>query len=239
MLKKILGALGMGPAPSGGAEPPPAAPPASGSRAMRIRPYRDEHCDFIYNLLFCDDLALFEGPDPGPWLAVLRDPGAGAAALRAIADDDANYDSRIRTLAFNRLREMGEPVPAKVLLGTIVEVGMEAGLDTLAAFEDEGVRYINHTGKMSIYEGSGHPLAPQVQALLAASRAVVAEIGPWTEERLPPPPNGEVRMTFLVSDGLYFGQGPFGALMEDPMGGPVIAASLALLNAIVDQQPSA
>ncbi len=234
VFRKILSALGMGEAQ---APRPTPRHPASGPQP--IKPYRDDSCNFIYNLLFCDDLKLFETPDPSPPMTTLLAERPDAAALREIANDAATYDSRIRVVAFNRLREMGEPVPSKLLLGVILEVPVNGGLDTLGAFADGDVRYINHTEKMSIFVGGGHPLVPHVQRLMEASRPVVDQIGPWTEARLPPPPADSVRMTFLVSDGLYFGQGPFQALSSDPMGGPVIAAGTALLVAVTDHQQPA
>lgn len=221
MLRKILGALGMGAGSSSGAP----------QRGMRIQPYREEHCNFFYNLLFCDDRSLFAGSAEEPWPTLLGER-PDPAALRAIADDEA-HDSRTRMLAFNRLRELGEPVPPKLLLGTIVEVPLEGGLDTLAAFTDGGVRYINHSGKMSVFEGTEHPVHPQAEALLAASRSVVRELGPWVEPRLPPPSAGSIRMSFLVSDGLYFGQGPYAFMLHDARGGPIVAASQDLLTAVV------
>lgn len=265
MFRKILSALGMGAESPGQPHSPPAEPsepplpieqhrsirrdlaaepprpgvPKDASRAMRIRPYGDETCNFIYNLLFCDIPALFQGSGEPSLTDMLFVPGADAGVLRAIANDAATYDSRYRALAFNRLREMGETVPSRLLLGTILEVPVNGGLDTLAAFEDGGVRYINHTEKMSIFAGRGHPLDAHVDRLLAASQAVVDQIGPWTEARLPPPPPDEIRITFLVSDGLYFGQGEYGVLASDEFGGPVVASSLALLQAIIDHQQPA
>jgi len=41
-------------------------------------------------------------------------------------------------------------------------------------------------------------------------------------------------MTFLVSDGLYFGEGPFGALQQDRMAGPVLAKATQLLQRAVE-----
>jgi len=41
-------------------------------------------------------------------------------------------------------------------------------------------------------------------------------------------------MTFLVSDGLYLGEGPFDALQKDPMGGPVLAKAAQLINLAVE-----
>lgn len=223
MFRRILGALGIGAEPAG-------APAAAARHDFAIRPYRDDRCNFIYNLLFCDDHSLFAPSDEGPWPVVLAD-SPDADALRAIADD-AEEEGRVRMLAYNRLREMGQMVPEKVLLGVIVEVPLEGGLDVLAAFTDGGVRYINHSEKMSFVEGDTFPR--QVGLLLEASRRVVERIGPWTEARLPPPSRGMVRMSFLVSDGLYFGQGPMDEMVMDPIGGPVIGASHELLQGVVD-----
>jgi hypothetical protein len=131
VFRKILSALGMGEAH---APRPTPRHPASGPQP--IKPYRDDSCNFIYNLLFCDDLKLFETPDPSPPMTTLLAERPDAAALREIANDAATYDSRIRVVAFNRLREMGEPVPSKLLLGVILEVPVNGGLDTLGAFAD-------------------------------------------------------------------------------------------------------
>jgi hypothetical protein len=125
-------------------------------------------------------------------------------------------------------------VPAHVLLGTIVEVAMSGGLDTLAAYSDGGVRYLNHTGAMSIVEGNPPAVEAKVRAVLEASRPIVGKIGPWNKPRLPPPAGDHARLTFLVSDGLYFGEGPFSTLANDPMSADLVRAATALLTVLVD-----
>ena len=42
-------------------------------------------------------------------------------------------------------------------------------------------------------------------------------------------------MTFLASDGLYFGQGPFEMLGRDKMGGPVIIQATELMKDLINQ----
>ena len=69
----------------------------------------------------------------------------------------------------------------------------------------------------------------KIRSLLAASEKVVEKIGPWDQARMPPPSEGLMRMTFLVSDGLYFGQGPMEPLQKDPLAAPVIATATELL----------
>jgi hypothetical protein len=200
------------------------------------KPYPQPQLNFLYNLLFCDDIALFKNESniegEGVWPTLLSDH-ANSDALRKIAEDDTN-EGRVRAIAFNRLRAAGEPVRKKELLGVIIEVPLEQGLDVLAAFAEGGVRYINQSGKAAIFEGGGHPGASLARELIAVSQQLVNQIGPWEKNRLPPPKAGNVRMTFLVSDGLYFGEGPFDALQKDPLGGPVLAKAGQLLQLVVD-----
>lgn len=225
MLKKLIAALGIGVAANG-----------SASAAELYSPYAESHVNFLYNLLFCDDLSLFkaqgEQKNDALWTALLAEP-PDKAALRSIADDQTN-EGRVRALAYNRLRAAKDVVPSKKLLGVIVEVPLQQGLDVLAAFSEGGVRYLNQSGKVAIFEGKGNPVEELAKELVAVSQPVVNQIGPWDKQRLPPPKAGNVRMTFLVSDGLYFGEGPFGALQQDQMAGPILAKASQLLQKAVE-----
>lgn len=226
MFKKLVAALGFGNASGGG----PVA--ATGLHS----PYAETHVNFLYNLLFCDDPALFRNSsstgESSVWTRLLADR-PDAAELRALATDYEN-EGRIRALAFNRLRAMGEVVPSKQVLGVIVEVPLANGLDVLAAFCEGGVRYLNQSGKVLVVEGQTHPVTRLVSDLIAASQPVVDKIGPWEEQRLPPPRPGNIRITFLVSDGLYFGEAPAAVLQNDDMAGPVLAKATQLLHRVVE-----
>ncbi|MCL2310611.1 MAG: hypothetical protein FWC42_10180 [Proteobacteria bacterium] len=214
------------------------ATPATNSSAIVTefyKPYPEERINFLYNLLFCDDIHLFKthitGKEVGLWSALFAEqPDKGA--LRKVADDEAN-EGRVRALAFNRLRTLGETVPSKRLLGVIVEVPLEQGLDVLAAFSEGDVRYLNQSGKVVIFEGRGNPVEGLAKELIAVAQPVINEIGPWDKNRLPPPKAGNVRITFLVSDGLYFGEGAFAAMQQDAMAGPVLSKATQLLQQTV------
>jgi hypothetical protein len=226
MMKKLLEWLGNKSKQNGRAESP----------AGPYDPYAESSVNFLYNLLFCDDLSLFRNssndPAGGPWPTLLAE-SPDLSALRSIASDDTN-EGRVRALAFNRLRSAGQTVPEKILLGVIVEVPFEKGLDVLAAFADGGVRYLNQSGKIAIFEGQGNPVEQLAKELVAVAQPLVDRIGPWDKKRLPPPKSGSVRLSFLVSDGLYFGEGPFGALQNDAMAGPVLAKATQLLQRAVE-----
>ena len=198
------------------------------------RPYKNEAANHLYNLLFCDNPTLFRN-DAGPKspLSVVLSNSADRETLEKIGND-LDAESRVRVLAFNRLRAMKVSVPSKRLLGAIIEVPQKDGFDVLAAFPDGRLRYINQSEKLSIFEDTPPKLVEKANELLRASQIIVNRIGPWDQPRLPPPKGEHMRMSFLVSDGLYFGEGRFAALMQDRMAAPVINASTELLLMVVD-----
>jgi hypothetical protein len=215
------------------------APAASSWRAEGSglhRPYKESTTNFLYNLLFCDDLALFRAkdstPPTGAW-AILLSSTPRTDDVERIANDEKE-ESRTRMVAFNYLRSKKVAVPARQVLGVVVEVPLEGGLDTLAVFADGRMRYINHSEKLAIFEATPATMEDDRAKLMQAAAAAVAKIGPWDKPRRPPPPQGHVRLTFLVSDGLYFGEGPFSAILNDPIGGPVLATASDLLMKIVN-----
>jgi hypothetical protein len=225
MLKKLLAAIGVTLAASG-----------STSGAELYKPYAESHVNFLYNLLFCDDIDLFKthGTESGAGLwGTLLAERPDMMALRKVADDETN-EGRVRAVAYSRLRALGETVPPKRLLGVIVEVPLQQGLDVLAAFSEGGVRYLNQSGKVAIFEGQGNPVEGLAKELVAVSQPIVSTSGPWDKQRLPPPKAGNIRITFLVSDGLYFGEGPFAALQRDAMAGPVLGKATQLLQRAVE-----
>jgi hypothetical protein len=102
------------------------------------------------------------------------------------------------------------------------------------AFADGRMRYINHSEKLAIFEATPPTMEDERKKLMRASVDAVAKIGPWDKPRLPPPATGNVRFTFLVSDGLYFGEGPLSVMQRDPIGGPVLLTASELLMKIVN-----
>ena len=180
-----------------------------GPSAPFYRPYKDQAADFLYNLLFCDNPELYRNgkQDTGP-LGTVLSGSATQEALEKIAVDPA-VESRVRMLAFNRLRALNVPTPAKQLLGTIIEFPQDGGLDTLAAFADGRVRYINQTGHPGIFEGAPPEVLAKANELIRVSQPAVDRHGPSDELRRPPPARDVVRLSFLATDGLYVGEGSY------------------------------
>lgn len=206
---------------------------------MNHSPYKDEATNTIYNLLFCDDLTLYkakhEGPVDGPWKTLFADP-SDSRSVRALADSSFE-ETRLRILAFNALKTRGVAPQEKELLGVVIEVGFDRGLDTLAAYQDLRARYINQSGRLIIWETREPKVDSKIRNLFQVAQIVVEQIGPWKKPGLSPPTAGVMRMTFLVTDGLYCGRGPMDALQRDPLAAPVVKAATDLLVELTKQVP--
>ncbi len=148
---------------------------------------------------------------------------------------DSNSDPRVKILAYNRLLAGGHKPEKKELLAVIVEVGLDGGLDVLASFNDGTARYINQTGKILIWETTDKASKELTEKLFSEGLQVIAQIGPWDKPRRPYPVKGTVRVTFLVSDGLYFGEGPMNALFSDRLAGPVLNTAAGLMKYLTEK----
>ncbi|MGB4848773.1 MAG: hypothetical protein WBP41_12685 [Saprospiraceae bacterium] len=195
-------------------------------------PYKDESRNLVYELLFCDDIELYKrntaGKDIAPW-NVLFAPKPNIKELQKMILDE-NNESRVKLLAYKKLQLAGERIEEKELLGVIVEVGMEEGLDVLASFRDGTARYINHSERMLIWETTDQTSSEITMQLFRDSANIVQRIGPWNKPRLPYPAKGKVRLTFLVSDGIYFGEGEINSFFNDPLAAPALQSATALMQ---------
>ena len=196
-------------------------------------PYPVAQTNHLYQLLFCDQPELFRpaaGSSPSAWQQLLLAPGGDAAAVRALANDPSQ-ESRVRALAFGWLRAQRQPVPAGELLGSVVEVEMNGGIDVLAAYVDGRVRFINHSGRMVFLDTPVPAINPLLQAWMSAARSAAASARPWQRTGAAVPGAGRVRMSFLRSDGLHAVEGSFDALQRDARVGPALLAASQVLAA--------
>lgn len=207
--------------------------PAQTQTQSSIDPYKDSSTNFIYNLLFCDNLNLYKEKTQQPYtypFDILFSETSSVADLQKIIDDK-NSDPRIKILSYNRQLASGHKPTKKELLAVIVEVGLDEGIDVLASFNNGTARYINHTGKILVWETTNDEAANKITTdLFASSQNIVNQIGVWDKPRRPNPTKGNVRITFLVSDGLFFGEGPMDVLFSDPMASPALTKATELMQ---------
>jgi len=199
-------------------------------------PYKNEAINKLYELLFCDNPQFFKNSTDVntayPWNILLSEP-TNTVDLFNITQDPS-LECRIKLLAYYLLRKQGEKIQTKELLGVVIEVALEEGLDVLAAYQDGTARYINYSEKVILLEDAQEQSNQLIQILFDKSNQVINQIGPWNQDRLPYPDTGQVRLSFLVSDGLYFGQGPINQLFQDPMGGPVLESASQLMSYLIE-----
>jgi hypothetical protein len=200
----------------------------------KLLPYRDESANAIYDLLFCDSIEVFQktvqSPRAYPW-DILLDDSPGESDLKKIINDH-ELESRIKLLAYHILSTQGKKQADNILLGVVVELGLEEGLDVLAAYRDGAARYINYTGHIMIWDTHTVESMAITQQLFASSEKIVSQIGPWNKPRRVFPGKGDLRISFLVSDGLYFGEGPINTLFKDPLAAPALTAATSMLQYI-------
>jgi len=196
-------------------------------------PYKDISTNLIYNLLFCDNLDLYKENAVKPYsypFDILFSETSTITDLQKIIDDK-NLESREKILAYNIQIARGHKPNKKELLGVIIEIGLDSGLDVLASYNDGRARYINQTGKMMIWEKTEDEQANKlISDLFAKSQEIVDRIGVWDKPRRPHPTKGVVRITFLVSDGICFGEGPIDVLFNDALANPALLSGTELLR---------
>lgn len=208
----------------------------AGKTSASYPPYKNEAINKLYEMLFCDTPQLFKNSTQAntqyPWNILLAESLNSSDLLKIT--QDPSIESRMKLLAYNQLRNHENKIQNKELLGVVIEVALEEGLDVLAAYNDGSARYINFSEKVIMLEDVQDQSNQLIQDLLEKSIQVINQIGPWNQDRLPFPDTGQVRLSFLVSDGLYFGQGPINQLFQDPMGGPVLEAASQLMSYLIE-----
>lgn len=210
----------------------PAAVQANGG------PYADSATNTIYNLLFCDDPDLYKTNTASPYtypFDILFSDTSSATDLQKIIDDSST-DPRIKVLAYNKQRSVGHQPIKKELLAVIVEIGLDRGLDVLASFKDGTARYINQAGKILIWESTTDEKANElIRTLFSNGEKIIAQIGPWDKPRKPAPTRDNARLSFLVSDGLYFGEGPVDVLFKDSLANPALTSATQILKYLTEK----
>jgi hypothetical protein len=162
-------------------------------------------------------------------------PAAAIDILRELLSRP-NLESRQYLQIWHFLRQLGlQPngVEASRVHGVVLEVHLPGGLDTLATYADRSARYINHGGRLIVWETRDESIDRLIDKVVQVGQLVAEAIGPWKEARRPAPARGHARLNMLTPSGLHFGEGPFEALSQDPMGGLMIAAGAELMQALI------
>ena len=200
--------------------------------------YDDATCQ-IYELLFCDDVQLFSAIEDVFPALFAKNPSK--AELLKIAKDK-KVESRVRILAYRRLKEINAVPAIQEILGVVVEYNQEIddgkGLDTIAVYPDGNIRYINYTGKMAFAEGD--VFIEQIgkksfQDIFKLSKKITKEVAPYEKKRLPPPSSSNARITVLVNGDIYFIQKSADEMFSDELTGSILGDASMLLQFMMQQ----
>ncbi len=231
--------------------PPPASAPAPAPAVPPPPPRAPGGVNALRELLFAD-------LGPAEARAVFAKGGAATASLLELADaaergdvgaarralakaPAADAETRLHLQAWTLARQTGvDPgEDAKAVLGVVVDMGLDDGLDTLAGFADGSARYLNHSGAAIVWEVPDMAIGQLVRALLDEAAIIVTMGAPLDGPRLPPPPRGHTMLSVLTRAGIYVGAGPVQAISEDPRGGPGSQAATELLQVLVQRADQA
>jgi len=203
-----------------------------------FKPYPTLSDNQAYNRLFCDDLSLYRAsPEEygGEDWKQLLGPRPGLEQLQRLAEQE-DLPARLRILAFNSLLKKGSQPARRELLGFILEGGVDDGLETLAAYTDYSLIFIEPGGRQHLWDVSQPPRRDRLIKCFSSATALAAQLKPTDQPRFSPPFSGMARVTLLLSDGRYFGQGPGHHLTKDPLSGPLIKQANSLLTELLNSR---
>jgi len=191
--------------------------------------------DDLYNSLFADDPDNFikmRDNKAISWIYDNRKPVIEELESIAI---DKSVESRIKFLSLYTALKHGLKINKKIYFGTILEVPMEGGYDVLAFYSDRTARYYNYSGKAIIYEGGRINVDNTIEKANSAAIQVCNILEPWEKERLPRPKGDAIRISFLVSDGLYFGNSSIKTIGNDQMASAMFGNGAEVMKALLNE----
>jgi len=182
-------------------------------------------------------------PEP-PWIhfqdaehAMARaDVPAAEAALHAVLDTP-DLESRQYLQAWSCLRQLDRDaltgLPER-LFGVVLDVPLEHGYDTLAAYDDHTARYLNQGGGVIVWDVRDAAMDARIDALLEATRPLLATVGVWESAR-PALTAEHARISMLTAEGLHFTEGALDKIADGPGTAQVFAVGAALMSALIDR----
>lgn len=203
-------------------------------------PYTSDALNGLYNLIFCDRTELVESkmqkPYPYPY-NVLFSPTSSVEELRSVITDSGT-DTRVRIVAWNKLRERSLRNKQRVVLGVVIEIGMENGLDVLAVYDDLAARYINQSGKVLVNEKADIKSGLLIAKMLKSADSLAPNMQP-ADARGAFPVKGIVKLTLITTDGLCSAEGGPDVMFQGAKTAPVLRAGTELLQLLMAQATAA
>ena len=167
--------------------------------------------------------------------------GDRMATMGAVTPFLEDPETRIRLQAWRIARAVGYDPPVATAArahGVVVEMGLDDGVDSIAAYEDGTARYLNHGGAAIVWEAQEPEVNARIEAMLHAARIVAEQTGPADGTPARPPGPGVASIAVLTDGGVHLGMGPADVFWRNPIAGPQLATALDLMRTLVDRAGS-
>jgi hypothetical protein len=149
-----------------------------------------------------------------------------------------DLESRVYLQAWHCLRGLGVIPSAEAsseVKGIVIEVGLENGIDVVAAYSDHSARYFNYSGATIIWDTTDPQMDHYIDDLLNAANAIAIVTGPLDLPHPPLPRESMVIISILTYGGIHIGLGPMDSISIDPIGGLAIQNGIALMKALIER----
>jgi hypothetical protein len=212
----------------------------SASPAARPTPWQD-----FTNLLFADQtLDEFVSHDNAPnplftsaykYVKEGRPEAAKKSLKQVLADPDAEL--RTKLWAWRSLRQLGEKPPANIaneVQGLVLEVAVENGVDTLAAYSGGSARYVNALGGAIVWEVPGeNRISALITNAINAAKPLVEKSPVFDKHQ--PTKNDVLRVSILTYGGIHVVEAKQSDITEKHIMSPVYEAGTQLFLALLEE----
>lgn len=142
----------------------------------------------------------------------------------------SDLETRIQLWVWSALRELGDRPDAKSggeVLGVVIEMPMQGGYDTLAAYQDGSARYFNFSGKAIFWDQKDVTVKSFCQRLIDSTIPESPRAVPRRDTALP---KSGSQVTLLTRSGMY-------VIAEAPQS--VVTAGTALMLELMQRAKGA
>lgn len=149
----------------------------------------------------------------------------------------SNIETRISLWSWTALRRLGvhpKSHEADEIKGIVVQVPMENGIDVLAAYVDGTARYVNHSGKVIVWDIPDASITNTISKLLECSKALHCVVDAASTNHSVA---GLVRVTLLTFDGNRFAEASMHSVASSPIN-QVLAVGADLMANLIKRSES-
>lgn len=162
-----------------------------------------------------------------------RNKQTQATELLLTITKNPSISTRMLLWGWTALRQIGirpQPSEASEIRGVVIQVPVEQGADVLAVYADGTARYVNHSGKIIVWESTDAKIARNIQEILDLSKA----IDPNSSEDIGGTASGVVRVTLLTFNGNLFVDVAIHLLQVSPVNS-VLTRGAELIRNLIQQ----